>query len=124
MDIAKNAEGSIKASDWPEGWSAEAFESFLWYGQYAKQIKTFLEYFDMHQMLFLKTEELYEYPAETMNKVFSFLGVKPVPVNARVIHSNEHIPIKAEDREFLRREYADSISALESLLGWDLSHWS
>jgi hypothetical protein len=123
LEIARAGDGEYKVLDKASGFSTETITSYLEFGQYVGQIKTFLDLFDRKQMLFLRTEELVEQHTETLNKVFSFLNVKPFPVQARVIHSHDYIPMSEEAREFLRREYFDSISELESLIDWDLSHW-
>jgi len=99
------------------------FKNYLDYGRYSKQIKTFLSLFERKQMLFLRTEELELEHANTLNKVFAFLGVNPVTVEQRIVHSNAMSPMSDEARELLRNEYSESIVELESLLGWDLSTW-
>ena len=40
------------------------------------QIREFLKYFPKENMLFIKSENMNKYPEDTLNQVFSFLGVK------------------------------------------------
>jgi hypothetical protein len=60
-----------------------------------------------------------------VNKVFSFLGVKPL---SKVKNRQQNrIPyerkISREERRYLYEAYKANIGQLEQLLGWDCSDW-
>jgi hypothetical protein len=50
--------------------------SYLDRGKYAEQIKRYMTYFDLKQMLILKSEDLFSHTQETFNKLTSFLNLR------------------------------------------------
>lgn len=63
--------------DRAKGWKSEIQPNlYRRRGRYMHQIREFLKYFPKENMLFIKSENMNKYPEDTLNQVFSFLGVK------------------------------------------------
>lgn len=98
--------------------------SYVDRGYYAQQIKRLLEYFPLSQMFFIKNEELRGDHANTLNRTFGFLSVRPVdyiePVN---VNNSHYPPMAVSDRKYLLKKFQRDIEELEKLLNWDCSDW-
>jgi hypothetical protein len=94
-------------------------------GFYTQQLERFLRFFSREQMMIIKFEKFREEQRETLDSIFSFLGVKPLP-SFRSKDRNV-VPYQRamnwEERVFLYNIFADDIAKLEQLLGWDCSDW-
>jgi len=90
---------------------------------YGRQAKKVLKLFDRKNLFFIRVEELQDFSA-TIDELFKFLGLAPIPVPELKLNTSEtpkeKIPYHEEllDRFFLR-----DIELLESLLGWDCETW-
>jgi hypothetical protein len=90
---------------------------------YGRQVKKVLELFDRENLFFIKIEELQNFSA-TMEKLFDFLGLNPLPIPELKLNtrtgSDEPIPFYEElmDRFFLKE-----IELLEDLMGWNCDDW-
>ena len=51
--------------------------SYLSRGVYAPQIRAYVDHFDPSQLLFLRSEDLFENPQATLDEVFKFIGLAP-----------------------------------------------
>jgi len=75
--------------------------------------------------MIIKFEKFREEQRETLDSIFSFLGVKPLPSFRR--KDRNVVPYQRamnwEERVFLYNVFADDIAKLEQLLGWDCSDW-
>ena len=98
--------------------------SYVSRGIYIKQIKNWLKYFPMEQMIIITLKDLTDKRTETLNKIFTFLGlteyeVTDVPNNKK----GEYEPMKPKTRARLVKFYRPYNQALEKLLGrkldWD-----
>lgn len=98
--------------------------SYLARGIYVDQIQSWLSYFPRKQILILKSQDLRKDPIRVLNKVFSFLKLKPYTVDVRnpEAHSN-YPPMETEMRKKLVEYYRPYNQKLEELLGmqfnWD-----
>ncbi len=94
-------------------------------GFYTEQLERFFRFFSREQMMIIKFDKFREEQRETLNSIFSFLGVKPLP-SFRSKDRNV-VPYQRamnwEERVFLYNIFADGIAKLEQLLGWDCSDW-
>ena len=94
-------------------------------GFYVQQLERFFRFFSREQMMIIKFEKFRQEQRETLDSIFSFLGVKPPP-SFRSKDRNV-VPYQRamnwEERVFLYNIFADDIAKLEQLLGWDCSDW-
>src|SRR6266705_5730573 len=94
-------------------------------GFYGQHLERFFRFFSREQMMIIKFEKFRREQHETMDSIFSFLGVKPLP-SFRSKDRNV-VPYQRamnwEERVFLYNIFADDIAKLEQLLGWDCSDW-
>jgi len=94
-------------------------------GFYGQQLERFFKFFPREQMKVVKFEEFKNNQRETLASIFSFLGRKPT----RSIRSKDRniVPYKRamnwEERIFLYNLFAEDITKIEQLLGWDCSEW-
>ncbi|MGD1699648.1 sulfotransferase domain-containing protein [Dapis sp. BLCC M229] len=54
--------------------------TYLSRGRYIEQLENWMKFFPREQLLILETEDLFERPQATMNKVFNFLNLQPKSV--------------------------------------------
>jgi hypothetical protein len=103
--------------------------SYVERGLYAAQIERLLARFPRERLLFLRTEDLAERQAATLDQVCAFLGVSPFstpPPAAYVmpVSKGDLPPISEADRSYLTALYREDIAATQALSGLDLSHWA
>lgn len=93
-------------------------------GFYMRQIRHLLSCFPREQMLFVRSEDLLDRHAETLARVFGFLGLEPLrSPEPRRVFAGSYRPLPRRDRAFLVRRYARELAELEQFLDWDLSAW-
>jgi hypothetical protein len=99
--------------------------SYVDRGFYSRQLARIWRFFPRAQTLVLQSDVLRSDHVSTLGAIATFLGVRPfAPGSSRDSFSLPYArPMSDEARKFLRRVYADEISELEGLLGWDLSGW-
>jgi Sulfotransferase domain len=94
-------------------------------GLYARQLERLFQFFPRAQVKIVKFEEFREKQRETLASIFSFLGLKPL----RSVRSKDRniVPYERamnwEERVFLYNLFADEITKVEQMLGWDCSDW-
>lgn len=99
--------------------------SYMDRGFYSSQLKHYFSLFSQEQFKITRFEDFGSRPLETVNSIFSFLGVKPM----KFVRSKDHnvVPYERQmtppERRELLRIFADEIEELERLLGWDCSDW-
>ena len=107
-------------SPWPlaeEYWKTQC--GYVWHGMYAYFIQDWTERFGSDQMLALTSEDLYANPAETLARVYAYLGLQ----DHRLDHYEVHLPgvydkSKPEPiRERLARFFAPHNARLADMLG-------
>jgi hypothetical protein len=54
--------------------------SYLARGRYIEQLESWFQYFTSHQLLIIKSEDLFTHPSQQLNKVFDFLEIPSVTI--------------------------------------------
>jgi hypothetical protein len=99
--------------------------AYLDRGRYSGQLERVFKFFPREQVKFIKSEEFRDKNRETLESIFDFLGVKRL----RAIRSKDRnvVPyeraMRVEERTHLYAIFADEITRVEQLLGWDCSDW-
>lgn len=93
-------------------------------GFYGRQLTRFFKFFPREQMKVVKFEDFTTRQPDTLASIFSFLGCKPRRFRSK---DRNVVPYERamnwEERVFLSSIFADDISQLEQMLGWDCSDW-
>lgn len=93
-------------------------------GFYGRQLERLFKIFSRNQVLLLRNEELRDDHANTIGKVYRFLGVDDrLTVEPEIVHSNEYGPMPLLARWILRLIYRFDRRRVQNLTGWDLSAW-
>lgn len=94
-------------------------------GLYCSQVRDIWKLFPPEQTLFIKTDDLRDYPGATMNMVYRFLGVAPiqVPRGLRARTGGYTTMASVRERRLLLDTFEFEIKALERMLGWNCSEW-
>lgn len=95
-------------------------------GLYSHQIVRLLRYFPRKQLLVLTQEELREHHAETLVRVFRFLGVRDesfIPQKENVFVTAKPAEVPAWLHRILRASFRPEIRRLERLLDRPFPHW-
>ena len=99
--------------------------AYLERGFYGRQLERVFKFFPREQLKVVKSEDFKEKQRQTLASIFSFLERKP----ARSMRNKDRnvVPyeraINWEERVFLYNHFAEDISRVEQLLGWDCSDW-
>jgi hypothetical protein len=99
--------------------------AYLERGFYGRQLDRVFKFFPREQMKVVKFEDFKAHQRQTLASICSFLGRKPL----RSLRNKDRnvVPyeraINWEERVFLYNLFAEDISKLEQLLGWDCSDW-
>lgn len=99
--------------------------SYIDRGRYYTQIKRFLEFFDIRQILAIKSEDFFFSPLSTIAKISDFLAVSPyqgtelMPLRQNLYQER----LKLDDWQYMYDCLASEIESLENLLGWDCNSW-
>ena len=94
-------------------------------GFYSGQLERVFKFFPREQVHFVKFEDFRDRKQETLDRIFEFLGVKPL---RRIRDKDRNIvpyerTMTAEEREYLFEVFSAEIAKLEQMLGWDCSDW-
>ncbi len=115
---------------WDRGWSAWRsslrHHSYLDRGVYSRQIANLWESFPREQVLILTNEELRTQHFETLQVVYTFLGlqdqtVRPEP--ATVFVTERKVNVSPATQAWLRARTAAEIERLEQMLGRSFAAW-
>ena len=99
--------------------------AYLERGFYGRQLERVFKFFPREQMKVVKFEDFKAKQRQTLASIFSFLGRKPL----RSLRNKDRnvVPYERamnwEERVFLYNLFAEDISKIEQLLGWDCSDW-
>ncbi len=86
-------------------------------GFYSLQIERWLKFFPMSQMLFIKSEDLFEHPKAVLNEVYDFLKIRRIlPQSLTPQNTNDYPEIDVLTRENLRKFYEEDSFKLKRLL--------
>jgi len=117
--------GRLRVSSAPGG--VHRVFSYVERGLYASQVERMLKLFPTTQLLFLRTDALWNDFDLTLRKVHSFLDIPHAPPGEHrytvSVGSEAPAPLGLDDAEYLSGLYADDISATARLTGLDLRDW-
>jgi hypothetical protein len=101
--------------------------SYVERGFYARQIERVLSLFSRKDLLFLKTEEIWNHTEDRLHKITSFLGVDGFEAVQREyvvpLASRESEDLREEDRTYLAALFRNDIELSQELTGLDLEPW-
>ena len=94
-------------------------------GFYSGQLERVFKFFPREQVHFVKFEDFRDRKQETLDRIFEFLGVKPL---RRIRDKDRNIvpyerTMTPEERKYLSEVFSAEITKLEQMLGWDCSDW-
>jgi hypothetical protein len=98
-------------------------------GLYSQLLRPYLDFFERHQILFLRYDDLNQDAGTFMNEIASFLDVSPfvfktdIRFNSAKDNLKKTIRIEKEDFERLKIFYQKDIKTTEKITGLDLSDW-
>jgi len=98
--------------------------SYIDRGLYSHQIEHLLQYFDPHQLLFIKSEDFKDNTSVVLYRIFDFLDVPYIEVEEAAQNIGSYSKsldpaVRNELIEIFRRD----IYRVEELLGWNCSDW-
>lgn len=97
--------------------------SYLTRGIYVDQIKQWHEYFAPEQFMIIQSEDFFEEPVATLDRVCTFVGLQPgqvdTPDSASPGTAPQYAPIKSETRNALRAYFEPHNRSLYEYLGVD-----
>jgi hypothetical protein len=91
--------------------------TYLSRGKYARQLKRWFHYFSKEQILIIKSEDLFENPIKTLEKVYLFLGVDVIyPKDISTMNPGLKENIHPDDKKCLEEYFHKYNRKLELLL--------
>jgi Sulfotransferase domain len=102
--------------------------SYVERGFYGRQLANLLELFPKRQIHCELSEEFFDDPSTTLQRLSTFLAIPPFPV-IPPLHENPGrlagypSPLSKDDRAYLSALFADDIAAVEAFLGRSISRW-
>ena len=104
--------------------SSQRRHSYRSRGCYTRQLENLLNHFPQQQILVLRNEELRCDHAETLKRVFDFLGVPETQIESRTIFSQgsalSDVPVSSY---LLRKSYHSELNALEQIVPFSVDVW-
>ncbi len=99
--------------------------SYLDRGFYTDQIRRIWHFFPKEQTLFVKSQELKEFPIEIMQKICNFLGLNAISqLETKEVFAKPYTEeMSIQEKDFLQSTFEFEIKELERLLNWDCSEW-
>ncbi len=120
---SRSFEAALEQQPRARGQARRSTDTYLVRGLYAEQIEAVWEHFPREQLLVLPSETLFARPAETLARIFAFLGLPDAPVSlpAHVGSQYEAMPpaLRARLVEFFRPHNARLYDLLGQDLGWE-----
>ena len=94
-------------------------------GFYSAQIRRLWRFFGEESVLVMRQEDLRRKPKCCLDFVCQHLGVSSFPcIEPLERHTGSYEgKIKPRTRDILKQRFTHEIHELETMLGWDLSHW-
>jgi hypothetical protein len=92
--------------------------SYVNRGYYYEQIKRWLKYFPMSQLLFVKSEELFQHPTKVLEEIYIFLNISRImPSNLKPKNTNTYPEMLDDTRINLNIKFNEDSRKLKELLG-------
>ncbi|VEN74637.1 conserved hypothetical protein [Candidatus Desulfarcum epimagneticum] len=100
--------------------------SYIGRGVYADQLAVWLKYFPRHQILIIRSEDLFEKPDDVFSGIFSFLGLPAYRLPVIKEHHRKKYPAMSEETrralsEYFRPHNKRLYEMLGRDFGWGLS---
>ncbi len=96
--------------------------SYLARGQYADQLRTWLQFFPRDQMLLLKSEDLLREPRVSLDRITGFLGLRQWhPPEFRPVRVGRYPPMDPATRQHLTALFAAPNRTLTELAGTEFT---
>ena len=100
------------------------FRNYLSRGMYAQQVHTLLQYFDPHQLLFIKSEDLRDDTEVMMYRILQFLGLPFLNIDRTPKNLGDYTSsMPTEVYNNLIDVFAPDIYSVEQMLGWNCNDW-
>ncbi|MFM8593408.1 MAG: sulfotransferase domain-containing protein, partial [Chloroflexota bacterium] len=85
---------------------------------YVEQLRRWYQWFSKDQVLVVRSEDLYQEPLATLNRVIAFLELAPLVAIDAVVHNERpYAPMETGFRKTLVSAFRASNHELEELLG-------
>jgi hypothetical protein len=98
-----------------------ANQSYLWRGDYAEHFARWLEVFPRDRFHVVRAEDLAAHPQQTLDGVYSFLGLQPHRPDALTnLHTARYDPMDPASRQWLVEYFRPRNARLAQLVGFDL----
>lgn len=103
--------------------------SYVDRGHYVSQIKHLWRIFGKKSLLIMKMDELITSPDKTMNILFNFLDLSPLPIKKPIrsyagnYTGSYNNGMSDKEHDFLIATFEKEIKLLEDLLGWNCQSW-
>ncbi len=102
--------------------------SYVERGYYGAQVERLQKLFPPQQLLFVRTDRLWNEPGRVLSEVLSFLGIPPPgeePAREYVVwlDSRAHGPMTRRDRDYMDSLYADDLRLTARLTSLALDDW-
>jgi len=92
--------------------------SYLSHGFYAKQLKKWFEHFDQSNFLFVRSEDYFTKPEDTLQEAYNFLGLPATcAVHTELANVNPLVKLRNDTRQLVDKLYQRSNEDLCNLLG-------
>jgi hypothetical protein len=119
-------EGRRRVAEAPGG--VHRVYSYVERGFYGSQIERMFEMLTPQQVLFIRTDQFWISPQETMRTVTDFLDLTPADLTGGgeyivPLASGDDAVINENDRRYLTNLFTDEIALAARLAGLDLSDW-
>ena len=99
--------------------------SYVGRGEYDRIAENALHTFGPEQLLFLKTEELLNRPADVLSRVQQFAGIEEIVLEHKESFKGSYdAKMNPETRDQLRVHFAPHNARLSALTGMDVSDWN
>ena len=92
--------------------------SYVDQSRYDRGVKRWMDAWPEDQLLILRSEDLYENPGDTLDRVFEFLGLDPFrPAEFVVWNKKATSSVPADLEKYVMDQTAESVAELERILG-------
>jgi len=119
MDAVEREQNELGNSD-----NHSLSSSYVDRGMYCKQIQNLLQYFNPHQLLFIRNEDLRDDTEVVMYQVLQFLGLPYLEVDKTPKNLGDY-PKSMDPKDYnnLIEIFKQDVTDLEHLLDWNCTDW-
>ncbi len=116
-------EAALEAQAEEAGPGERGLNSYLSRGRYAEQVLRLLDRFARDRVLVVRSEDLFEAPADALPRIFTFLGLAPADLDIAPAETPPYPPMPEGARARLVEYYRPHNAQLYDVLGRDMG-WS